>query len=156
MHGDLARRRVDHRLWNSERIDARPVLAIDATEAVVESGLSASAGTDDRGGTRRERRVQDDARMRDRLARCNDAELRHAVERRNLPLLEMAQRIETLDLTGDLLREVLEVGAKRDRAEAADPLPEVLPVGWNVVAERRDGADAGDDDPVHDCASTSC
>ena len=43
------------------------------------------------------------AGMRDRLARRHHRDLRDAVERRELALLEMLERIEVLDLGDDFL-----------------------------------------------------
>ena len=61
----------------------------------------------------------------------------------------MLERIEILDLGGDLLAELLRRCRHCDRPEPADALLEVGPVGSGRVPKRRDGAEAGDDDAVH-------
>ena len=52
-------------------------------------GLAADAGADDGRGAHRQRHVENEAGLRDRLARRHDGELRDAVERRQLPLGKM-------------------------------------------------------------------
>ena len=53
------------------------------------------------------RHVEGDRSLRNRFARRHHRELRDAVEGGNLPLVEMLERIEILDLGGDLLAEFL-------------------------------------------------
>ena len=84
MHGDLARRRVHHQLRNGQRKHPRLLFPIDAAETVVMRGLAADAGADDAGGAHRQRHVEGEPGLRDRLARRHHRELRDAVERRDL------------------------------------------------------------------------
>ena len=102
-------------------------------------GLAADACADDAGCAHRQRQVEGDGGLCDRRARGHHGELRNAVERGELTLLEMLERVEVLDLGGDFLGQLFRRRSLGDRAEAADPLLETVPVGSNAVAERGNG-----------------
>ena len=79
---------------------------IDTAKAVVVRGLAADSGADDGRGAHRQRHVEDKAGLRNRLARGHHGELRDTIERGQLPLGKMLERIEILDLGGDFLASV--------------------------------------------------
>ena len=149
MHGNLARRRVHHQLRDGERINPLLLLVIDEAKTVVQTGLSAGSGPDDASGAHRQRHVEGYRGLRNRLARRHHRKLRNPVETGNLPLLEVLERVEILDLGGDLLAQFLGRLRQRDRPDPADTLLEIVPIDGGRVPKRRDGAEAGDDDAVH-------
>ena len=158
-HGNLTCRRIHHQLGNGKRKHARLFLKIDAAETFIKRGLPADAGADDGRGPQRQRHVEGNRRLRDRLARGHHRELRDAVERGKLTLLEMLERVEILDLGGNLLGQLFRRRSQCDRPDSVDTLLEVGPVGGGRVPKRRDGAEAGDNDAVHvthDFLSTNC
>jgi hypothetical protein len=57
--------------------------------------------------------------------------------------------IEALHLGHDLLIELIDRRRQRRRAEPGDAAAQTVPIGRRVVADRRDDAPPGDDDPVH-------
>jgi hypothetical protein len=148
-HRYLARRRVDHQLGNGQRKDARFLLDIDAAEALIVGGLAADAGAQNGRGAHRQRHVEDEARLRDRLAGGDHRELRDAVERGELPFGKVRERIEVLHFGSDFLSQLLIRRRERNRAEPAHARFQLLPVGRDGVAERRDRAEAGDDNTIH-------
>ena len=80
------------------------------------------------------------------LLRDGDRELREAIGAARVLPLEELQRIESLHLAGDLRLERARVEG-RDRPDARASGEKGLPGRRRVVADGRDHADAGDDDP---------
>ena len=88
-----------------------------------------------------------EARVRHRLVGSRHRELHAPVEVPRLATPEVRLAVKALDLGGHLDREALRVEA-RDRPDAAAAREHRLPGRGCRVAQRRDGADAGDRHPV--------
>ena len=81
----------------------------------------------------------------DRHHAGGDAELEEPVDVLDLALVEEPRRLPALDLAGELGRELAAI-EQRDRPRAALARQQARPRGFEVVADRGDEADAGDDD----------
>src|SRR2546427_12002123 len=100
--------RSHHQPRDRERRQPARAFLVELAIVLVLRGLAADRGADDGRGalgkTARERK----ARLRDRLARGDHGELRHAVHEGELALVEMLARIEALHLGDDLLDELID------------------------------------------------
>src|SRR5258708_5840395 len=98
IHRHLARGRVHHHAGYGQRIYLRGILAVQFEIRIVDRGLAAGAGADDRRDLERELCVEIEAGVADRRARGHHRELAEAIELARAPRLEMRIRVEIEDL----------------------------------------------------------
>src|SRR5579872_1316773 len=91
----------------------------------------------------------------ERHARRRDRELAEALRALGLLAVEECSRVEIVHLTRDLRTHLRRVESI-DRFDAAPSADGALPKGFPTDADRRDRADAGDEDPAHAGRSISC
>src|SRR5262245_41661565 len=129
-------------------MNAAHVLLVEAAVLVVVGGLAADADADDGRGALRQPVGEIDAGLRDRFARRNDRELRHAIEHGDLTIVEMLGRIVALNLRGNLLVQLIRV-RNRDVRETGHALLQRRAVGADGVTDRRNNSGACNDNAIH-------
>src|SRR5687767_8736725 len=142
----LTGREVDDRRRDEERgdlaratLEQRRVLALDGRE-------SADAGADADADVGRELWRDLKLRVVHRELGGGDGVLNEDVHFLDVFLLDELQRVEILDLRGDLRRVPGDI-EPRDAGDTAPARQQRRPVGRRADAERRHQPDAGDDDP---------
>jgi len=143
---ELPARRVDEHVRQEVRGDAvRPALAEDLV-LLEDAGHAADSGAEDDPDARGIEAVQ--PRVLHRLAPGAEGEQHVALELADLFRRGDLGRVEVLDLRRDPHGQPLGV-ERADPVDSAPPGDGGLPGGPSVVAERRDGAKAGDSDSLH-------
>src|ERR1700687_5985875 len=151
IHRHLARGRVHPQAGYGQRIYLRGILAVQFEIRIVDRGLAAGAGADDRRNFEREFFVDLTAGVADRRARGHHRELAEAIELARAPRLEMRIWVEIEDLRRNARAEPL----SRDIFDCPDAGTAVDKGRPKLIEPASDGgydADPRDHDSIHEAA----
>ena len=128
-------------------MQARGAFCIETVEAFIDGRMSARSGSDDRGSPLGKFTAQGKSGLAHCLTRSDDGELRNPVEQQDLRRFKMGRRIETLDFADELVAGLRSV-SERWRREGRSARNQGIPIVLCRLSDRRDNAEAGNDNPV--------